>query len=101
MYNNICGRVCDMQVLLCALCPICKCIYIMCMYVYTHIYIRMCVHPCEYARVASVYGYMCECIMGLPFIPVCFIVCYSDVGLFMLSKPGNKRPGPDSELCPL
>ena len=78
------------------------------MYVYTSIYACLSMYSCVYARVACVYGYtwvycvcMCVCVCWFPFLSVYLVACYSILDSFVRSELGNRRPGPDSELCPL
>jgi len=70
---------------------ICVC---MCILVYTH---NVCLGVCK-----SMYVYVLVCawvFMSLYY--VCSVVCYSVSDPLVRSKPGNRRPGPNSDLCSL
>jgi len=65
------------------------------MYVYTRIYGCILIYPWVYARVAYLYGYTCEYIMGIcwfPFLFVCSIACYSVSNSFVRSELSNRDP---------
>ena len=44
---------------------------------------------------------VCSCAFICTCSYMCLVICYSDADLFVRSKPGNRRPRPDLDLCSL
>ena len=66
------------------------------MHDYMYICIYLCVCVCIYVCIGvCTCAFMCTC--GY----MCLVTCYHDVDLFVHSKPGNRRPKPDLDLCSL